>query len=193
MESASKEDDMAEKQVEKQKGGALARRESSLWSDNPFRMLQRFADEVDRMFDDFGFGRGWMAPRLGRRLFRTPWRGLEPEWGMFGPEVDVFQRGNELVIRADLPGLTKNDVQVDVTEDSVSIYGERKREYDEEREGVYRAERSYGSFSRVIPLPEGAITDQAKATFENGVLEITMPAPPEQVTRGRRLEISEAK
>jgi HSP20 family protein len=56
---------------------------------------------------------------------------------------------------------------------------------------VYRSERSYGSFYREIPLPEGAITEQAKANFKNGVLEITMPAPPEQVRRGRRLEIAE--
>jgi HSP20 family protein len=56
---------------------------------------------------------------------------------------------------------------------------------------VYRSERSYGSFRRVIPIPEGAMTDQAKANFKDGVLEITIPAPPEQVRRGRRLEISE--
>ena len=75
--------------------------------------------------------------------------------------------------------------------DAITIQGERRSEHQEEREGVYRSERSYGSFYRVVPLPEGAMTDQAKATFNNGVLEITMPAPPEQVTRGRRLEISE--
>ena len=100
-------------------------------------------------------------------------------------------RNSELVVRADLPGLTKDDVKVYVTEDGIMIQGERKREDEEEREGVYRSERSYASFRRVIPLPEGAITDQAKATFKDGVLEITMPAPPEQVRRGRRLEITE--
>jgi HSP20 family protein len=193
------EDDMAEKQAEKEKAGepersvAVARREPSLRAGNPFGMLQRFADEMDRVFDDFGVGRGWLAPRLGRRWFRAPGRDIQPEWGAFGPDVDVLQRGNELVIRADVPGLKKDDIKIDVTEDSISIQGERKREYEEERGGVYRAERSYGSFSRVVPLPEGTITDQAKATFDNGVLEITMPAPPEQVTRGRRLEITEGK
>src|SRR5690606_33993477 len=105
---------------------------------------------------------GWMAPRFARRWFGPAWRDLEPEWGAFGPDIDVFQRGNELIIRADLPGMKKDDIQVDVTEDSISIQGERKREYEEERDGVYRAERSYGRFSRVIPLPEGTITDQAK-------------------------------
>ena len=75
--------------------------------------------------------------------------------------------------------------------EALTIQGERRREQEEERGGVYRSERSYGSFKRVIALPEGAITDQAKATFRDGVLEITMPAPPEHVTRGRRLEITE--
>jgi HSP20 family protein len=103
----------------------------------------------------------------------------------------MFHRNNELVVRADLPGLNKDDVKVDVTEDSITIQGERKREQEEEREGVYRSERAYGSFYRVIPLPEGTIADQAKATFKDGVLEVTMPAPPEQVRRGRRVEITE--
>ena len=94
-------------------------------------------------------------------------------------------------VKADLPGLKKEDVKIDITDDAITIQGERRSEHQEEREGVYRSERSYGSFYRVVPLPEGAMTDQAKATFNNGVLEITMPAPPEQVTRGRRLEISE--
>jgi HSP20 family protein len=142
-------------------------------------MLQRFTDEMDRLFEDFG---------MGRRATPPFWRTGGALWA---PEVDVFQRNNELVIRADLPGLSKDDVKVDVTEDAVTIQGERRAEHEEERQGVYRSERSYGSFHRVIPLPQGTITDQAKATFRDGVLEITMPTPPEQVTRGRRLEISE--
>ena len=84
-----------------------------------------------------------------------------------------------------------DDVKVEVTEDAVTVQGERRREHEEERGGVYRSERSYGSFYRVIPLPDGAIPDQAKATFKDGVLEIRMPAPPDQVTRGRRLDIKE--
>jgi HSP20 family protein len=71
----------------------------------------------------------------------------------------------------------------------MTIQGERKAEHKEEREGYYRSERSYGSFYRVIPLPEGAMTEQATANFRNGVLEVTMPAPPAPKTR--RLEISD--
>jgi HSP20 family protein len=154
----------------------LARRPSPFAG--PFGMLERFADEMDRMFDEFGLGRGWTGPSL---FESATWK----------PQVEVSQRNNDLVVRADLPGLSKEDVKVDVTDNAITIQGERRKEHEEERGGVYRTERTYGSFYRVIPLPEGAMTDQAKASFKDGVLEITMPAPPEQVTRGRRLEIAE--
>jgi HSP20 family protein len=158
---------------------------------NPFQMLQRFADEMDQVFDDFGLGRRWLLPRVSRYSPRSPWRDVAAEWETWTPDIEMLQRDNELVIRADLPGFKREEITVDVTEDSITISGERKHEYKEEREGAYRSERRYGRFSRVIPLPEGTIADQAKATFDNGVLEIKMPAPPEQVRRGRRLEIAE--
>jgi len=88
--------------------------------------------------------------------------------------------------------MKKDDVCIDVTENDITISGERRQEQETERGGLYRSERSYGSFCRTIPLPEGAMTDQAKASFKDGVLEVRMPAPPEPVTRGRRLEIKEA-
>jgi HSP20 family protein len=94
------------------------------------------------------------------------------------------------VVRADLPGLEKNDVKVDIADDVLTIQGERKQEHEEEHEGWYRSERSYGSFYRAVPLPEGTIADSAKANFKNGVLEVTLQAPPKEVSRGRRLEIS---
>jgi HSP20 family protein len=141
------------------------------WGGGPFAMLQRFADEMDRFFEDFGGGR--------RGGFSRAWV----------PDVEAFQRNNELVIRADLPGLKKDEVSVEVTDNAVVLHGERRQEHEEDREGLYRSERVYGSFYRAIPLPEGAMTDQAKANFRDGVLEITMPAPPQ--SRGRRLEIVE--
>ena len=147
---------------------------------SPFRTMQRMADEMDRMFDDFGFGRRWLRPSSRET-------GAE----LWAPEVEVFQKNNELTIRADLPGLKREDVTVDITDNDITIQGERKHEKEEEREGYYRSERGYGSFCRVIPLPEGAISEQAKANFKDGVLEITMPAPP--ASKGRRLEIAEAK
>jgi HSP20 family protein len=156
--------------------------------ESPFGTLQRFADEMDNLFDDFGLGRGWMASRLGRNGIARASSVSTQAWA---PHIDVYQQKNELVVRADLPGMKKDDVCIDVTDTDIAISGERRADQESEREGVYRSERVYGSFYRTIPLPEGAIADQAKATFDNGVLEIRMPAPPEQVTRGRRLEIGE--
>lgn len=158
----------------------LRARSSSDWGGSPLRALQRLSDEVDRMFDDFGLGR---------------WHGL-PAWSggtaqMWAPQVDVYQKEDQLIIKADLPGLKKEDISVDITEEAVKIQGERRSEHEEKHEGgFYRSERSYGSFSRVVPLPTGAMPDQAKATFRDGVLEITMPSPPAG-SRGRRLEITE--
>jgi HSP20 family protein len=153
-------------------------------------LFERLEREMDRVFDDFGFGRRWPFPRPGRSWWRLPWHRASEDWEAWVPEIEVFQRKGELVVRADLPGLTKDDVKVDVTQDDITIQGERKHARDEERAGLYRSERSYGAFRRVIPLPEGAVTDQAKATFKDGVLEITVPAP-EQAGRGRRLEIED--
>jgi HSP20 family protein len=103
------------------------------------------------------------------------------------------QRGNELVVRADLPGVKPDDVTVEIGDDTITISGERQQEHKQESGGVYRFERTYGSFFREIPLPEGALVDRAKASFKDGVLEVTVPAPPEQVSRGRRLEISQGR
>lgn len=174
-----------------QKQNEMARREQSgltrrdaLLDVRPFHMLNHFADEMSRVFDEFGLGRGWLTHRPAWGLRPSP----SQDWI---PDLEVFHRNYELVVRADLPGISKDDVRVDVTEDSLTIQGERKRERDEDREGSYRSERSYGSFCEVIRLPEGTITEQAKATFRNGVLEITMPAPPEHARQGRRLEIAD--
>src|SRR5262249_19616835 len=134
---------MPEKQTD------VARRHSVQAS--PFRPLERFADEVDRMFGDFGLGFG-----------RPFGRAASSESVTWIPQIEVSQQTNELIIHADLPGLNKDDVKVDVTDDAVTIQGERRREREEERGGMYRSERSYGSFYRVIPLPDGAMTDQAK-------------------------------
>jgi HSP20 family protein len=163
----------------------LAQREP-LRPAHPSRMLDRFADEIESVFDDFGLGRSWLASRWDR--LRRPMRTGMVFWA---PDVEVYQQNNDLVVRADLPGMKKDDVSIDVTDNDITISGERRQEQETERGGVYRSERSYGSFCRTIRLPEGAITDQAKATFKDGVLEVRMPAPPEQVTRGRRLEIKD--
>jgi HSP20 family protein len=161
--------------MEPRRRGQLARMEP--WGfGGPFSMMRRFADEMDRMFEGFGFpGMERMGSMMG---------GME----RFSPEVDIFERNGKLVISADLPGLTKDDVKVDITEDAVMLEGERKYEHEEREEGVYRSERSWGHFRRQIPLPEGVKTDTAQANFKNGVLEITMDAPQGAKNR-RRIQI----
>jgi HSP20 family protein len=159
----------------------LARRAPTSGGVAPLRTLQQVADEMDQMMNSFGFGPRWSSAPM--------WRTATA--GLWAPDVDVYQKDDQLVIKADLPGLRKEEVSVEVADDSVIIQGERKTEHKDEREGYFRSERSHGSFCRVIPLPEGAITDQAKASFHDGVLEVTLPAPP-QATRGRKLEITEA-
>jgi HSP20 family protein len=99
----------------------------------------------------------------------------------------VFEREGKLVVRADVPGMRRDQITIEVENGELVISGERQQEQEERRGGIYRSERTYGSFYRVIPLPEGANPEQATATFKDGVLEITMPAP--QRSSGRRIEI----
>jgi HSP20 family protein len=169
-----------EQETEQQASGqqtGLARRENfapSAWA-SPFSFMRRFGEDMDKLFEDFGFG----GPGLARMA----------DWS---PQVEVTERDGQLIVRADLPGLSKDDVQVELTDDAILIRGQRKQEREEKREGYYRSERSYGSFYRQIPLPKGVKTENATATFRDGVLEITMPAPQGEAL-GRQLQIQDAQ
>ena len=116
--------------------------------------------------------------------------GREGEWL---PSPEVTERGGKLVVRADLPGLRKDDVKVELNDEMFIIQGERKQEKTEEREGYSYNECSYGSFYRSIPLPAGADASKATAEFRNGVLEVTIPAPTQPEKQVRRLEVREGK
>jgi len=151
---------------------------------NPFRMMRRFTKDMERLFSDFEDFRF-------SNFFKdfAPFS-MEFDTAKWVPQIEVLHNNGQLLLRADLPGLTKDDVKVEVTNDMLTISGERKEEKEEKREGFYRSERSYGSFYREIPLPEGAKTEDAAATFRNGVLEITMPVPKVE-TPTRKIEIKE--
>jgi HSP20 family protein len=93
------------------------------------------------------------------------------------PATDLVETDSEYVLRADLPGLNKDDVHVELNENVLTVSGERKSEHEERKEGYYRLERASGSFSRSLTLPEGVDAEQIKAGFENGVLEVRVPKP----------------
>jgi HSP20 family protein len=146
----------------------------------PFGLMRRLNDEMERMFEDFGFRRPFAFITAPEKTF---------DWI---PAIEVFEKDKKLFVRAELPGLTKEDVKIDVLEDVLTLKGERKHEKEEKAEGYIRTERAYGTFYRQIPLPEGAKVDAAKAIFKNGVLEIEVPVEAKKPV-GRTLPIEEVK
>lgn len=149
---------------------------------DPFALMREMTSEFDRWFEEptRPFLR-W--PSLRRRA--------TTEIGWY-PEIDVFEKDNRLVTKIDLPGMKKEDVKVEVTDGQLAISGERKREAEEKGEEFYRCEREYGSFYRSVPLPEGAKVDDVRATFTDGVLEVSVPLPAKPEAKVRKVEIQES-
>jgi HSP20 family protein len=147
----------------------------------PFDSMIRWADEIDRMFENFGMGRGLFPPAYRREPAEATWM----------PAVEVFEKGGQFIVRAELPGLNRENVTVEIEDELLTIRGERKHEKEEKKEHYYRSERSYGSFYRAVPLPTGAKIENAHASFKDGVLEVVMPAAAEAEKHVRRLEILE--
>ena len=162
-------------QGEQQGGVARGDPWSTGWSGGPFGFMRRMMTEMDRMFEDLGFGgapSSFDVPEAGARSWT--------------PRVDVKRHDDTLVIRADLPGVRQEDVNVEIEAGALRIRGERREERQEGEGRFHRTECVYGTFVRTIPLPEGVDADKATANFSNGVLEVTVPAPER---RGRRIEI----
>jgi HSP20 family protein len=143
--------------------------------------LALFSD-FDRFFDRPLFASGVRWPAL---------RSLPHELSGFVPEIDVFERGNALVTKVDLPGMKKDEVKVEVNDGQLVISGERRSETEETKDHVYRTERSYGSFSRTVPLPTGVKVDDIRATFANGVLEVAIPLPAKTEPKARQVQIQD--
>jgi HSP20 family protein len=147
--------------------------------EDPFNMLRQMTTELDRMFDE-----PWT-------LFRTPLAFASNELPAWAPKVDVVTKDNALITRVDLPGMKKEDVKVEVQDGLLTLSGERKKEVTEEKDNVYREEREYGSFCRTLPLPKGVKAEEIKASFINGVLEVTMPIPAVAETAAKKIAISD--
>jgi HSP20 family protein len=153
-------------------------------STSPFSLMRRFSEDVDRLFGNI----------LGSSpLWREDWPGWSTDLAAtsFWPNIDVQHVGDKLLIQADVPGLKKEDVGVEVRDHELCVSGERRSESEHNEGRFYRTERSYGSFCRTVPLPESAKPETASATFENGVLKIEMEAPGGGQAQGRRIEVRE--
>jgi HSP20 family protein len=136
--------------------------------------------------------------RMVTEMMRDPFGGLSQldRWfgdfspASFQPDIDVIDDADAIRIVAELPGVDKKDVQVMIEDDYIVIGGEKKLERRAEEQGAYRVERAFGTFQRVIPLPEGVDTARAEAKFENGALTIRLPKTQAAQAQGRRLDIS---
>ena len=154
---------MPEVKVTKENGGALTRPEvyyptfpTSLFGANPFGWMKRFTEEMDRTFSNFV---------------------TTPEFELWAPPIEVKHKEGNFIVTAELPGIPKEDVKVEVIEDALVIAGEKKLLKEKKEEGYLRTERTYGKFYRSIPLPKGAKADQIKAELNHGVLEVVIPVP----------------
>ncbi len=134
-------------------------------------------DEFNRLFNEF-FENSWM----------TPWNERLNE---FSPRVNVTEREKEIEVTAELPGLKEDDIDITIARDVLTIKGEKKQETEDKGDNYYRMERSYGKFSRVIPLPAGVVDNEhVEATFNNGVLTINLPKLEEAQHISRRITVN---
>ena len=155
----------------------------------PIDMMRQLVDQMSKMLNDAGLG------GIGSVLQNNPiTQGLSElgrsamERAGWSPQIDIYQRGQTLVIHADLPGMRRDEIQVEIADDALIVSGERRKRHDEGSGSYYRSERGYGAFRREIPLPEMVDTSTIQATFRDGVLEITLQARGER-RAGRRVEV----
>ena len=135
----------------------------------PVRELNTIQSEMNRLFNTF-----FDSPTPGNgTLAQRRWL----------PAMDLVETDDDLVLRADLPGLSEDDVKIEVEDNVLTISGERKSAHEERREGFRRVERASGSFSRSLTLPEGIDPEAVQATFDRGVLELRIPKPEERKPR----------
>ncbi len=162
--------------MEKKKSKELAQME-------PSRVPSTF-EEMEHWFDNLF--------KREMSLFGRPWwpRSRFAEMEDISPSADIFRDGNDIVVKAEVPGMDKKDLDVVISEDKITVSGEKKKEEKVERKDYYRFERSEGSFTRSFRLPEDVQTGKAKATFKNGVLEVRIPMSEAAKKKGKKLEIA---
>jgi HSP20 family protein len=137
----------------------------------PLRELNSLQSEMNRLFNT-AFDSGASGPALQRWV----------------PPMDLVESGDQFVLRADLPGMSEEDIQIELEDGTLTVSGERKAEHEQREEGFHRVERSFGTFARSLTLPKGIDGDAVSASFDRGVLEIRIPKPEER--KPRRISIA---
>jgi len=155
---------------------------------NPFGLLSEFMGDMNRMLGGFAFP---VFPLFGSGLGTASPNQAELPRATWAPPLEVLTRDGHFLIRTEIPGIDKEHVSVEIDDARAIISGEREEEREANREGVYRNERHYGRFSRVVTLPKGANAEQAQAMFADGILEIDIPMASEH--QAHRLEIHRGK
>jgi HSP20 family protein len=143
----------------------------------PFRELGTLQNEMNRLFNTVFDA---PAPTSGNTTLRR-WM----------PAMDLVEADEHFILRADLPGMSEDDIKIELEDGTLTLSGERKAEHEEREEGYYRVERAFGSFSRSLTLPKGVDPESVSANFDRGVLEVRIPKPEER--KPRRIEIGGAQ
>jgi HSP20 family protein len=150
------------------------------WGITPWRPMREL-EEMERRFENI-FGRSFL-PAIWRRF-----PAVEMGWA---PAIEVYEKEDKFVVKAELPGMKKEDIDISISGDTLSIKGERKAESEVKEEDYYCCERSYGSFSRSISLPSSIDTEKIEASYKDGVLEVSLPKVPE--VKAKKVDISASK
>ncbi len=148
---------------------------------DPFAQLDTLQDELQRIW-----GQTW--PMMPRPLSR-PLRSLSLAPSAWAPTMDIFEKDGSLVVKAELPGVKKEDIDINLEEGDLVVRGERKAESEVKEEDYYRVERSFGSFYRRIPLPFEVKPEQITANYADGLLEVHVPRPAQQKPRPRKIAV----
>ncbi|MBU1206100.1 MAG: Hsp20/alpha crystallin family protein [Proteobacteria bacterium] len=143
---------------------------------DPFREMSALQERMNRLFSDV--------------RAQAPVRGEEIVQGTWVPAVDIFETNEAIVIKAELPGITSQDISVEVKDNTLTLKGEKKFEKEVKEENYHRVERSYGSFQRAFTLPGTIHQEKVKAKFKDGILEITLPKVEEAKPKQVKVEIS---
>jgi HSP20 family protein len=170
------------KKEQEQEGTMLPirRQETQTRYADPFSQIRQ---EIDRVFESAFSGFGFPSTGFGREL--TPM--AQRDW--LKPTLDVGASDKEYTISVELPGVDEKEIQLELSNNTLKIKGEKKQEKEEKEKNYYRMERSYGSFQRVLSLPEDADQEKINATYKNGIMEIAIPRKASQKTETKKIEI----